>query len=43
VVQRRWSIGGDRVDAEGSGSRGQRGVVDRPGCDAGTTEPQALD
>jgi hypothetical protein len=42
VAQRRWSIGGDRVDAEGNGSRGQGGVVDRPGRDAETTEPQAL-
>lgn len=43
VVQPRRSIGGDRVNAEGSGSRGRRGFVDRPGRDAETTEPQALD
>jgi hypothetical protein len=43
VVQRRRSIGGERVDAEGSGSRGERGVVDRPGRDAEALEPQALD
>ena len=42
VVQCRRSISGDRVDAERSGSRGQRGVVDRPGRDAKAIEPQAL-
>jgi hypothetical protein len=43
VVQPRRSIGGDRVDAERSGSIGQFGVVDRAGRDAEATNPQPLD
>jgi hypothetical protein len=43
VVQPRRSIGGDRVDAERSGSRGQFGVVDRAGRNAEAAKRQQLD
>src|SRR5450755_1472290 len=43
MVQRRGTVGGDRVDAKGGGPPRERHVVDGPRRDAESPEPEAGD